>query len=107
MVSLEDPRCMLELHRDRCWVKQRPDARTVKFLWPELSQMIEWQGDRHAVLLAQRGKSRDWVVVAPTSIALARRALAVPRFYTNLRSTDLTTMTIAVTTAHNFATNSP
>src|SRR4029450_3975937 len=41
------------------------------------------------------------------SAALAKQALAAPRFYTNLRSTDLTTMAIAVTAAHNFANNSP
>ncbi len=98
---------MLELRRDRCGMKQRADARAAKFFWPEFNQMIEWQLDGHAVLLAQRGNSRDSVVLAPTSIALAKRALAVPRFYTNLRSTDLTTIAIAVTTAHNFASNSP
>jgi len=88
-------------------MKQRPDTRTVKFLWPEFSQMIEGQLDGHAVLLAHRGNSRDSVVVAAVSAALVKQALTVPRFHTNLRITDLTTMAIAATTAHNFASNSP
>jgi hypothetical protein len=98
---------MLQLHRDRCGMKQRPDTRPAQTLWPKFSQMIEWQLDGHDVLLAQRGNSRDWVVVPAVSAALAKQALAAPRFYTNLRSTDLKTMAIAVTTAHNFANNSP
>ena len=107
MVSLEDPRRMIELRRDRCGMKQRPDTRPAQLVWPEFSQMIEWQLDGHGVLLAQRGNSRDSVVVPAVSAALAKQALAAPRFYTNLRSTDLTTMAIAVTAAHNFANNSP
>jgi Acetylglutamate kinase len=75
--------------------------------WPEFNQMIEWQLDRHGVLLAQRGNSRDSVVVPAVSAALAKQALAAPRFHTNLRRTHLTTMAIAVTAAHNFANNSP
>ena len=99
---------MLELRRDRCGMKQRPDTRSAQFLWPEFIQMIEWQLDGHGVLLAQRGNCRDSVVVAPVSGAFSKPALALaPCFYTNLRSTDLTTMAIAVTTAHNCANNSP
>ena len=107
MVSLEDPRCMIELRRDRCGMKQRPDTRPAQLVWPEFSQMIEWQLDGHGVLLAQRGNSRDSVVVPVMSAALTKQAFAAPRFYTNLRNTDLATMAIAVTTAHNFANNSP
>src|SRR5207249_2032029 len=59
---------MLELRRDRCWVKQHPDGGTAKFLWPEFNQMIEWQDDGHAVLLAQRGNSRDSVVGVPNRV---------------------------------------
>ena len=87
MVSLENPRCMLELRRDRCWVKQRRDARTAKFLWPELSQMIEWQGDGHAVLLAQRRNSREAQVEAidlnrlPRVCSRQTRAVQVNRPY--------------------------
>ena len=98
---------MLEFRRDRCGMEQRPDTRPAQFLWPKFSQMIEWQLDRHGVLLAQRGNSRDSVVVPAVSAALAKQALAAPRFHTNLRRTHLATMAIAVTTAHNFANNSP
>jgi hypothetical protein len=98
---------MLELRRDGCGMKQRPETRPAQLVWPEFSQMIEWQLDGHGVLLAQRGNSRDSVVVPAVSAAFSKLALALARVYANFCSMNLTTIAIAVTNAHNFANNSP
>ncbi len=42
-MSLENPRRVLELRRDRGGMQQRADVRAAKFLWPEFAQMIEWK----------------------------------------------------------------
>ena len=76
---------MLELRRNRCGMKQRPDTGPAHFLWPELSQMIEWQLDGHGVLVAQRGNSREACVEAidlnrlPRACSRQTRAIQVNR----------------------------
>jgi hypothetical protein len=40
IVSLKNLRSMLELCRNRCWMKQRSNAQPAQFLWPKFAQMV-------------------------------------------------------------------
>src|SRR5437588_8638361 len=52
VVSLQNMRRMFELRRNRRRMQECADARAAKCFWPKLAQMINWQFDAHALVLA-------------------------------------------------------
>ena len=53
VLLLKNARRVLELRRNRCWMKERADARPAKFLRPKLAKMIDWQFNTHGCGLTQ------------------------------------------------------
>ena len=106
-MSLENPRRVLELRRDRGGMQQRANARAAKFLRPEFAQMIEWKFDGHSVLLAQRGilaRRCSGACVKHRQPSGVRRGECLYNF---LRNANAARVAIALRTAHNLANNSP
>jgi hypothetical protein len=48
---------VLELRRNRCWMKERADARPAQFFRPKLAKMIDWQFNTHRSRLTHHRNS--------------------------------------------------
>jgi len=57
VLLLKNVRRVLELRRNRCWMKECADARPAKFFRPKLAKMIDWQFNTHRSRLTQHRNS--------------------------------------------------
>src|SRR5882724_559848 len=62
VMLLKNMRRVIELCRNRCWMKYCGDARAAKLLRPKLAQMINWQFDAHVrELYHTEGTLARWI----------------------------------------------
>jgi hypothetical protein len=57
VLLLKNVRRVLELRRNRCWMKERADARPAQFFRPKLAKMIDWQFNTHRSRLTHHRNS--------------------------------------------------